>query len=178
MGIGFELVCRRCRYSFRIGFGIGLLFPQVYRETIQAAWEGKLGSEVQDFLRDSPQGALDCEQVLLQCTSCGALDSGPDLSMYLPEDEPAADKPSEDEPEGSLPCPLEDIPCVEPWELKANYQLVKPYGHVCKECGSEMRVIKEESLIPPDRGMGNTAVNVNCPKCCRPMKIGSSGMWG
>ena len=174
MGTGVELICRKCRYSFRMNFGVGFGFPQFYREIIEEAKAGKLGESVQAFLRDHTDGALDCDQVLLQCTSCDKLDRGIDLSMYIPKD-----RPVEHDGIWTGAFTFEGIVYVAPWELKKHYKLVKRYDHVCRKCRNQMRVIREKDLIVEDlESDGNeTVVNVRCPKCHRPMVMGEQLMW-
>ena len=174
MGRGIELVCKRCHYSFGVNFGVGFMFPLAYQETIEAAKEGKLGIDVKAFLCEHPDGALDCDQVLLLCTTCGKLDRDIDLSMYIP-----VGKPVVHEHKWSVPSPQEDISYVTPWKLKKLYMLVKPYEHICKKCGSRMRVIKEDDLLEEDQVSEekDVTVNVNCPKCCLPMTVGGYLMW-
>lgn len=174
MGRGIELECRKCRYSFGVNFGVGFLFPQAYQETMEAAKKGKLGKNVQAFLAEHPDGALDCDQVLLQCTSCGKLDRGVDLSMYVPKDKLVVN-----EGRWSVSCSFEEASYVAPWELKEHYQLVQPYDHVCRKCGNKMQVIKEDDLIPEGQESEgkDTKVNVNCPKCHKPMVVGGYMMW-
>ena len=92
MGRGFGLVCRKCRYEFGIHLGVGFGFPQNYQSIMEAAKAGKLGREVRYFLRENPEGTLDCSQVLLQCTACDSLERGIDLSMYIPKDQPCVAK--------------------------------------------------------------------------------------
>jgi len=174
MGRGYELVCRKCRYLFEVYFGVGFNFPLVYQKTINAAKEGKLGRDLQDFLSEHPDGALDCELVMLQCTSCDRLECDKDLSMYIPADEPVTH-------EGiwSVAQPLEDVPYIAPWDLQEYYRLMKPFEHICEKCGNRMRVIKEKDLAPMNQetGKSRAAANVNCPKCHKPMTIGGYSMW-
>lgn len=92
MGRGFGLICRKCRYEFGIHLGVGFGFPQNYQNIMEAAKAGKLGREVRYFLRENPEGTLDCSQVLLQCTVCDSLERGIDLSMYIPKDQPYVTK--------------------------------------------------------------------------------------
>ena len=174
MGRGIELKCSKCRYSFGNNFGVGFLFPQTYQETMEAARKGKLGKDVQSFLVEHPDGALDCDQVLLQCTSCSEMDRGMDLTMYVPKD-----KSDVYEGEWSIACSFGGVSYVAPWVLKEQYRLVKPYDHVCRKCGKKMRIIKEEDLVFEGQEYKGTdmEVNVNCPKCHKPMVIGGCLMW-
>ena len=128
MGRGFGLICRKCRYEFGIHLGVGFGFPQNYQNIMAAAKTEKLGREVRYFLRENPEGTLDCSQVLLQCTACDALERGIDLSMYIPKDQPHVTKGN-----WSVAFPMEEFSYVAPSDLKSHYRLVKPYDHRCKQ---------------------------------------------
>ena len=150
------------------------MFPLSYQEIMKTAKKGKLGKEIKTFLCENPDGALDCSQVLLQCTSCGKLDAGIDLSMYVPADKPIVHKGG-----WSSAFPLEDTSYIAPWELKEHYRLVKPFDHTCRKCGCKMRVIKEQDLITKDEESirRKESVNINCPKCRKPLTVGGYVMW-
>ena len=66
MGQRYSLCCKKCGYTISVNLGVGFMFPRVYEETLENAKTGKLGRNVQQFLKDHPDGALDCELVLLQ----------------------------------------------------------------------------------------------------------------
>ena len=174
MGRGFGLVCRKCRYEFGIHLGVGFGFPQNYQNIMEAAKAGKLGREVRYFLRENPDGTLDCSQVLLQCTACDSLERGIDLSMFIPKDQPYVTKGN-----WSVAFPMEEFSYVAPSDLKSHYRLVKHYDHRCKQCKGRMRVITENHLTfrKPVSGEESALVNVNCPKCHVPMAVGSTLMW-
>ncbi len=173
MGRGFGLKCRKCRYSYGVNMGVGFSFPLVYQETIEAGKKGKLGEEVKAFLEEHPNGALNCDQVLLQCASCDALDQGMDLSMYLPVK-------GNDVSQGkwSVAYPFEECSYVAPRDLE-KYRLVCRYHHVCCECGGEMKVINEDNLVvgkkEPWNGYAESCVK--CPICKKPMVINDFVMW-
>ena len=174
MGKGYVLKCSKCNYSFEVNFGVGFMFLQEYQKTMEAARKGKLGEDVQAFLAEHSDGILDSDHVLLQCTSCGNLDRGADLSMYVPIDKPIANAGK-----WSGTFTIEGETYAVPWELKERYQFVKPYDHICKKCKGKMRVIKEEDLISGDqeyKGIG-VKVNLNCPKCQEHMIISGIIMW-
>lgn len=174
VGKGFGLVCKKCHYSYEVNLGIGYNFPQIYQKTMEAAKKGILGESVQSFLITHPDGALDCNAVLLQCTSCGELDSDMDLSMYIPQDRPVSHING-----WSISNQAANTFYALPRELKEHYQLMKTYNHNCRKCGNRMRIIKEEELIPKDQKTRKRSmtINVNCPKCHQPMMIGGYMMW-
>ena len=61
MGQGYSLCCKKCGYNINVNLGVGFMFPRVYEETLENAKAGKLGRNVQQFLKDHPDGALDCD---------------------------------------------------------------------------------------------------------------------
>ena len=64
MGQGYSLGCKRCGYKISANLGVGFAFPRVYEAVMKEAQGGKLGETVQSFLKEHPDGALDCDQVL------------------------------------------------------------------------------------------------------------------
>ncbi len=85
MGTGYEMICKKCGYSFSARTGVGYLFPTVYEDTVKQSKEGKLGKEIKDFFHDHPDGVINAEDVTLCCNECGHLFTGQDLTMYLPK---------------------------------------------------------------------------------------------
>ena len=162
MGVGHKLVCRKCGYQFDARFGVGYTFPLVYQETIRAGKEGKLGKDIQGFLLKHPDGALNCEEVMLLCTSCGELVMGQDLSMYIPQNTQAAT-------DNGRALSAEDASYVGPGELKRNYRLAKRHEHLCEKCGGTMRIVDEMDLFPEveeEVPEGEDLPScVNCPQC-------------
>lgn len=175
MGTGLNFVCKKCRFSFEAYFGIGFLFPEVYEKAIKDGMEGKLGLEVQSFLQEHPDGALDCDRVLLQCTDCGNLETDMDYSMYVPKDIPALRNRIR-----SAAYPYDGVQYIMPGELEENYVLYSRYNHVCRKCGGRMRNFTEEDIVPGDKYAamrGKDEAGVPCPKCGRPLRIGGVSMW-
>ena len=142
--------------------GVGFLFPKVYQETIEAAKEGQYGKMVQEFLEEHPDGALNCDEVLLQCIECGDLQTGKDLSMYVPKQRTE----SKESGRWSVAFPFESATYVAPWDLE-DYELICRYEHQCKKCGSKMRVITEKEIKKKlgDFFFDEQQTEFACPKC-------------
>ena len=141
---------------------------------MKEAQDGKLGKTVQSFLIEHPDGALDCDQVLLQCDECGALERGMDLSMYIPKD---AVEPRQ---KGiwSTAFSGEDYSYVAPWDLKESYSLYARYNHACKKCKGKMKVIKQKDLeLQESRSPDHITSNIPCPKCKTPLSFEGMIMW-
>ncbi len=172
MGQGYSLYCKKCGYTISVNLGIGFMFPRVYEETLENAKAGKLGRNVQQFLKDHPDGALDCDLVLLQCKYCGNYDCGMDLSMYLPKE------PADRKQKGiwSTAFPGDNYLYVSPRELKESYIPFASYQHTCGKCGKDMTVIKEREI---DQGVFSPEQNCHllCPKCKIPLSYDDIVMW-
>ena len=174
MGQGYSLGCKRCGYKISANLGVGFAFPRVYEAVMKEAHDGKLGKTVQSFLKEHPEGALDCDQVLLQCDECGALERGMDLSMYILKD---AVEPRQ---KGfwSTAFSGEGYSYVAPWDLKESYSLYARYDHTCKKCKGKMKVIKQKDLeLQESRSPDHITSNIPCPKCKTPLSFEGMIMW-
>lgn len=174
MGRGYSLKCRKCGYEFSANPGVGFMFPEVYQEMMKAGREGKLGKEVKRFLEEHPDGALDCDAVILQCTECGTLECAPDLTMYVPgENSPP---PSSGNWSVSIPC--KDAEYVAPWTLE-KYTLFGLYDHRCEKCMGKMRIIKEKEFenLAYDAVSNGFPTKIHCPKCKERLFVGEIMMW-
>ena len=174
MGKGYALKCRNCGYEFSANLGVGFMFPMAYQGTMEAGKAGKLGKEVKQFLEEHPDGVLDCDIVVLQCSECGELGRAPDLSMYVPGEHSPV--PSSGNWSGSFP--HEGISYVAPWELD-QYTLVKRYDHRCGKCKGKMKIIKEKELekLIRSAGSGDHPTKIPCPRCKQPLWLGEMLMW-
>ncbi|MDR1018217.1 MAG: hypothetical protein LBM02_05900 [Lachnospiraceae bacterium] len=159
MGKGYLFHCDNCHYTFEANLGIGFLFLAVYKNTIKEIQKGKYGIKIKDFLLDYKDAAISCEQVLFQCENCNSLDSGLDLSMYLP------DLKYEKKLTNIYDYHLD-------FELKSKYKLYSKYPHLCKKCGSTMTIYNEdelEELISQNK--------FQCPVCNKELEVSLSLMW-
>lgn len=176
MGHGHILQCKKCGYKLKLFLGVGFVFPKVYQETIEGAKEGKYGETVQTFLEKHPDGALNCDNVLLQCTECGNLETEKDLSMYVPKQ---GAEPIEKE-RWSIAFPFEGADYVAPWDLDPDhYELVCRYEHKCKKCGAKMRTFSEKEM---DKKLGKIFLEEKqtefaCPECREPLWQVGDMMW-
>lgn len=176
MGTGYTLRCKKCAYKISANLGVGFFFPKVYQQTMEAAREGKFGETIRQFLQNHPDGALNIESVFLQCPECGSLKNGPDLSMYVRNQE----IPRRENGRWSVAAPFEDADYVSPMELEQEntYVLYAP-GHICKKCGKPLKSITENELVKRDAGevqeRGRTVIS--CPKCGNSLWIDDVIMW-
>lgn len=85
MGHAHVYTCRQCGGQGKIHLSIGMAYPYVCEETKQAAIAAKLGTALQKYVAEHPNGAFDCENVVFAC-SCGGWKTAPRLDYYVPED--------------------------------------------------------------------------------------------
>lgn len=151
MGQGYSMVCPKCGYEFNASFGVGMMFPAVYDETVQEGKRGELGEELQKFLLEHPDGAINASYVVGACKKCGELENLMDLSMYLPKENSKPDKPKG---RWSVSMPFDRAEYVSPMDLKAHYELVAKYSHRCKHCGGDVKIFTEKTIG-----------RIKCPHC-------------
>lgn len=154
MGDGICTKCTNCGYEFDAYFGVGMLFPFVYQETIVKAKTGELGEVTKEFIEKYPDGAFDCENVVIKCDNCNMYDVALDSSMHVLKDK--LFKPSKynwtysGETDGTA--------YVTDEQLKDHYEKIADYSHKCKYCGGKARINKSfEQDVYKNR--------INCPKC-------------
>lgn len=155
MGMGYELKCQKCDYTFYQSEGVGFLFPMVYAETVQQAKNGELGEEIQNFFKEHDDGAIDAGNVTLCCDKCGALKTDMDLTMFVPKD----NKPSQIEHgRWTVGMPFEGAEYVCDSDLSEYYNEYMKYPHKCDECGGSMHIVKRGEPL-------------KCPKCKKDLKV-------
>ncbi len=174
MGHGYILRCKECHFEMTLNMGVGFLFPQVYQETMETAKSGEYGEVVQEFLISLPDGALNCENVLLQCPECGNLEMGPDLSMYIP----GKDTKPREKGNWSVAFPFEGASYVAPWDLN-DYELVRRFEHKCSRCGAVMKCINQKDMEKKPGAVlaGEKESEFLCPKCGKPLWHDGILMW-
>ena len=174
MGRGYSLQCRKCGYELSANLGVGFMFPLAFQEMTEAGKTGKLGEEVRQFLEEHPDGVLDCDTVILQCSECGALECGPDLTMYVPGE----DTPPPSSGNWSVGCPHEGSSYVAPWDLD-RYKLFGLYDHRCDKCKGKMKIIKEKEFEKLICGadFDQHPTKIHCPECREPLWLSDLIMW-
>ncbi|MBQ3336516.1 MAG: hypothetical protein IJG80_03845 [Selenomonadaceae bacterium] len=157
MGTGYTLHCKECGYNFDAFFGVGFLFPSVYKETMEAAKNGALGEKLQRFLTENPNGAIDVSNVVSVCKKCGEIENVLDLTMYFPKKGFSPVKP---QGRWSVAFPFIGEDYVTPWDLQEHYKVFVKYPHKCKRCGAEVELVTEEHLE-----------KINCPNCHKSLSV-------
>ena len=136
MGSGKVFKCNACGEGFNAMTGIGMLFPTIYKETVQEIRSGKYGEDWKQFFEEHPDGVVNCENELLICEECGVPKCDMNLSLYLPK------KGAKDLPEH----PFGD-------DFK-KFTLSEKYEHKCDKCGGVCNVVNSSRIK-----------RVTCPEC-------------
>ena len=138
MGDGYIFRCSHCDYDFTAYLGVGMMYPAFCQSVMEKGRKGELGPKLQRFLEEHPDGAVDCENVVLRCTACGELDCGPSLNMYVPKE---GYTPGPSEGPWSTAMSGEGMSYITPWDLKTHYLLKARYPHRCEKCGKPARTL-------------------------------------
>ena len=167
MGMGYRIACTKCGYNFTAFFGVGMMFPQAYEDTAQQAKRGELGEEIQKFLLEHSDGAIDVSAVMGVCKKCGRLENITDLSMYLPKKDFV---PAETQGRWSVAAPFPESKYVSPWDLKSHYNFFAEYPHKCKHCGGKVKIFTEKDV---KHGLSD----LKCPRCHNELNINAGLLW-
>ena len=142
MSKGYNFKCKKCGEEYSVFTGIGMLMPMEYRQTLDEIRQGVWGEEYKQTLADNPLMAVDVEEEVYICGTCGRWKNEKNMDLYAPnhpEEKTVAEKGCE--------------PFVMRADLLENYRLVKRRVHYC-ECGKRMR-----------RATDSEARNLPCPHC-------------
>ncbi|MBQ6002536.1 MAG: hypothetical protein IJL18_06755, partial [Synergistaceae bacterium] len=143
--VGYK--CEKCGYRFDAYLGMCFGFLRIYNETVAKMKNGKLGEEAKQFFDEHPDGAINCDRVIMHCEKCGEYDSHKALTMYVPKDGHVMSY--------SIPS----------WDLWAGrYTRYADYPHKCEYCGGDMRIVAGDEPIV-------------CPHCGEEMAKSLVGFW-
>ena len=151
MGQGYGFKCKKCGCKYSVSFGIGMMYPKVYRDKISEIEKGTYGAEWKELLDKTPYAAINGNEFVYLCDSCNRWETETDVTLYAPND-----------PE-SIPKKrygiktVEEwgyVPYVTEWDLKEDYHVLKRKYHICENCGRRMHKASEKELR-----------NLPCPKC-------------
>lgn len=126
MGRGMVIRCPKCGFKFDVNLGVGFAAPSFYSELVSDMKRGKLGKQGKRFFQEHPNGAIDINQTVAECSKCHQWTTVIDLTMYVPKDESAQSEEF-----------------VSPWELKEDYKEYAKYNHKCKHCHGPAHVITD-----------------------------------
>ena len=140
MSKGYNFKCKKCGEEYSVFTGIGTLMPMGYRRTLDEIRQGVWGEEYRQAFADNPLMAVDVEEEVYICGTCGRWKNEKNMDHYAP-----------DHPEEKAVG--EQASYVMPAELYEDYHLVKRKVHFC-DCGKRMR-----------RATDSEARNLPCPHC-------------
>ena len=167
MGDSVGFICPKCGYAFGGDLGVGLLYPKLYRETVEKMKAGEYGEEARQFFIDCPEGAVDCESVLFQCDDCHQYFFDLKLSMYIPRD--GITIPTEPV-RWSVEFPFKGVPYASKYDLENDYELYAEYGHRCQNCGGKLSYVTNDIRFLLER-------KIACPICHTEMKLSNTMFW-
>lgn len=172
MGMDLACSCKKCGYRFEAAVGVGWLYPKVYVKTVAEMKEGKFGEQGKEFFEAFPNGAITCENIVVQCNDCGQLMTVPELALYVPKEgyDPAKQERKVPWLSGFSGKGYDYVPFSETSE---NYQLFERYDHRCIYCNGHTSVVPgftENMAEGIDR-------HVQCPECGSMMKIYITACW-
>ena len=172
MGLILKCKCKKCGYTFKAFVGIGMMYPKTYTETVNKMKEGQFGLHGKEFFEAFPQGAISCEEIVVQCDDCGKFMNVPDLSLYVPEGKIDYTKIERKIPwsSGFSGVGYEYVTLS---ELDKHYTLYERYSHRCSRCNGHTSVVPGFS----ERMNKNIDRHVKCPKCGSIMEIAIEGVW-
>ena len=149
MGLGYSFKCSKCSKKYEILPGIGMLFPQVYEDTVAKLKNGRFGKAWKELYENTENVAIDAEKRVYLCPSCGYWKNEPGLSLYVADNKRAISDVKNGCPvfygEDSLPAMMGNMP---------QYHLLKEYEHKCKKCGGKMKAVDDDEML-----------TLSCPKC-------------
>jgi len=169
MGVRISCKCKSCGYTSGADFGVGFLFPKVYSDTLKKMRKGYFGEFSKKFLVDNHEGAVNCELVALVCPKCNCLDSGYDLTMYVPK---VGYKEKPNEGAWAVGFPFKGAIYVTSWDLKENYVEYAKYNHRCPKCDGNMKTLTENQFMRKLQ-----AEKILCPKCGSAMEQSGELLW-
>ncbi len=157
MGKGYSYACS-CGKHYSVYPGSGMLYPDVYRKTIERIAAGRYGAEWKKAYLSTPHAAINADTVIYVCSDCGVWKADTDISLYAPNDPEIYRTPDGTE--------TDEPPYVAEWELKTGYHLVKRYFLRCRRCGRRMHKASPAELE-----------NLPCPACGRKNRPACGIMW-
>lgn len=158
MGMELRFHCG-CGYGLSAQTGIGMNYPYLCREILEAMQSGEYGSNVREFANTAPHPGIFTDGKLYRCAQCGHLRNEPALSLCTPIG--PYRKPTV--PFCSWMDPEEQLPYVMEADLGTDWQEVLSRKHPCA-CGAEMEPVEDLNAVP-------------CPRCGQLLNMQTDMMW-
>ena len=64
MGMGYSYKCKKCGCEYSVFPGVGMMYPQVYRQKLDEIGEGAYGKEWMILFHKTPYEAIDGEGII------------------------------------------------------------------------------------------------------------------
>ena len=151
MGDGYSYTCKKCNHKYWVFTGAVMMFPTVYRDTLNAIAKGKYGSKLQELFNSTPYAAINAADTVYICGECDSWEYAKDLTLYAPnnpDDIPQKQYGIKTVAEWGY------VPYVTRRDLEKEYHVVKRCYHHCSKCGKRMHKASLTELV-----------NLPCPKC-------------
>ena len=163
MGQGYSYTCKKCKHKYGVNPGVGMMYPTVYRDTLNDISKGVYGSELQELFNSTPYAAIDAGNTVYICSGCGSWELAKDLTLYAPND---PDSIPQKQYGIKTVAEWGYVPYVMRWDLEEEYHVVKRHYHRCSKCGKQMHKASSTELK-----------NLPCPKCGSANQADGAIMW-
>ncbi len=165
MGVGIEIGCKCNKKEYMLG--VGMMFPSVYKDTVQNAKDGKFGKTIQTLMQQNEYAVMDVGNTLYYCDKCGHIESNDPLDIYIAKDVESFKKKEYGiktvEEWGEVP--YWSVPSEEDDEYN-DFIKIYTHTHKCPTCKIEMKSVTPEYLE-----------NTPCPKCGEKHEILDNMLW-
>ena len=133
MGSGLSFTCKKCGNNYRVHWGIGIFYPQVYKGVVENIKNGEYGQEWKALFSSKEYVAVEAAICVYHCKKCHSWRDEPDFSLYEPnsleEIRKMQNERNNDDEWGAVPC----------GSFKEDYHILKRRIHYCTNCGEEMQ---------------------------------------
>lgn len=162
MGSGYIYSCDKCKESYSIYLGVGMMYFEQYRGIANQIKKGKLGEEYQSIIKSDKKIVIDADNVVYLCNHCGNWNVEPVLDLYELKAAENLSVEKSDYVQG-----FQNVIFKFPSVVKSdNYKLLKKYIHKCSKCGKRTR--KLDTIHKKE---------IPCPKCRSVMMLSGVINW-
>ncbi len=139
MGEGISFTCKHCGKENCALWGIGMIFPLSYQETIQQVKNVECGAEYKELAESFPLFAVNSEKYVFTCDRCNTWRCDKDMSLYVPNNIEKYKRKKIDE----MYWPYYETED----SLEQDYRLVKKVNHRCDKCKRPMRRMSHDEAM-------------------------------
>ena len=163
MGQGYMFTCSCCGHEYEVSPGTGMMYPETYRTLIRHIRSGRYGEERRQLFEKTPYAAVNAEEFVYICGSCGWWEEAYDAAIYAPNDPDSLRKTKIGEKT------VEEwgmVPYATEGDLRESYHAVKRHYHTCPGCGRRMYKASDKEMR-----------SLSCPRCGQTNTIQDMIMW-